>query len=288
MGEQEAVNFQRIAKAITFIKAHLKEQPSLSVIANHVNMSEFHFQRVFSDWAGVSPKKFMQYLSLDYAKQVLHQGAPPLLTVAHKAGLSGTGRLHDLFVNIEGMTPGEYKKGGQGLTINYSFGQSPFGQLVVAATKKGVCQLFFEEDECEALKALQARFPNALYQQKSDALQRAALAIYQKDWQQLTQIKLHLAGTHFQLKVWESLLKIPMGHLKTYGDVALSVGNAKAARAVGSAIGKNPVAFLIPCHRVIQATGNIGGYMWGAERKTAMLGWEAAKAEDHSVPPLSI
>jgi AraC family transcriptional regulator of adaptative response/methylated-DNA-[protein]-cysteine methyltransferase len=182
-------------------------------------------------------------------------------------------------VNIEGMTPGEFKNGGADLTINYCFAESPFGKVIVASTPKGVCNMSFEEDENKALLDLKKHFPNAKYHQITDKFQQDTLRIFQKDWSNLNKIKLHLAGTPFQLKVWESLLKIPMGTLVTYGDIAQDIGNPNSSRAVGSAIGSNPVAFLIPCHRVIQSSGKISGYFWGETKKKAIIGWEAAKME---------
>ena len=277
MIDQQQINYQRIEKAISYIKDNFKDQPSLDEVAAAVHLSPFHFQRLFTEWAGVSPKKFIQYLSLEYAKSLLKDRSSTLLDTAYETGLSGTSRLHDLFINIEGMTPGEFKNGGAGLVINYCFAESPFGKMIVASTSKGVCHMFFEDNEERALVDLEKRFPNAIYHQITDRFQQDALFIFQEDWRQLNQIKLHLAGTPFQMKVWESLLKIPMGGLSTYGDIAKSIERPKAARAVGTAIGSNPVAFLIPCHRVIQGSGNIGGYMWGPTRKSAIIGWEAAQ-----------
>jgi len=278
MNPQAQRHFERIEKAIDFIQTHFQSQPSLDEIAAAVHVSPHHFQRLFTEWAGVSPKKFMQYISLEHAKHLL-QNRMTVLQAAQETGLSGTGRLHDLFVGVEGMTPGEFKNGGANLTIRYSFAETPFGNVIVASTAKGVCHLFFEDDETRALNGLNHRFPNARFQQMTDRFQQDALFIFRKDWQRLDQIKLHLAGTPFQLKVWESLLKIPRGALTTYGDIAQDIGNPKAARAVGSAVGGNPVAFLIPCHRVIQRSGRIGGYMWGPNRKTAMIGWESAQLD---------
>ena len=277
MDDQECKNYSRIASAIDYIKLNFKDQPSLDEIAGVVGLSPFHFQRLFTQWAGVSPKKFIQYLGIEYAKNLLKEKQSTLLDTAFKTGLSGTSRLHDLFVNVEGMTPGEFKNGGENLVINYCFAESPFGKLIVASTAKGICHMFFEEDEHQAFSDLKSRFPNAEYHQVTDTLQQNALFIFQKDWKNLDQIKLHLKGTDFQLKVWETLLKIPLGTVSTYGAMAESIDRPKAARAVGTAIGSNPVAFLIPCHRVIQANGNIGGYMWGETRKSAIIGWEAAK-----------
>lgn len=277
MKAQEEINFNRIAEAISYIKANFKTQPGLEEIAEKVNLSPFHFQRLFSEWAGTTPKRFLQYISIGYAKEMLKENQS-LFDTALETGLSGTSRLHDLFVNIEGMTPGEYKNGGENLQINYSFAESPFGNIIVASTTKGICHIAFYDDESIALAHLQRQFPAAQYQQILDKEQQNALYIFSHDWSKLHQIKLHLKGTDFQLKVWEALLKIPMGKLATYGKIAKQLQNPNASRAVGTAIGDNPVAFLIPCHRVIQSSGALGGYHWGVNRKTAMIGWEAAKA----------
>lgn len=276
MKAQEEINFNRIAEAISYIRANFKTQPGLEEIAEQVNLSPFHFQRLFSDWAGTTPKRFLQYISIGYAKEMLKENQS-LFDTALETGLSGTSRLHDLFVNIEGMTPGEYKNGGENLHINYSFAESPFGNIIVASTPKGICHIAFYGDENLALANLQRQFPSAHYQQILDREQQNALYIFSYDWSKLHQIKLHLKGTDFQLKVWEALLKIPMGKLITYGNIAKQLQNPNASRAVGTAVGDNPVAFLIPCHRVIQSSGALGGYHWGVNRKTAIIGWEAAK-----------
>jgi AraC family transcriptional regulator of adaptative response/methylated-DNA-[protein]-cysteine methyltransferase len=277
MKAQEEINFNRIAEAISYIQANFKRQPGLEEIAEKVNLSPFHFQRLFSEWAGTTPKRFLQYISIGYAKEMLKENQS-LFDTALETGLSGTSRLHDLFVNIEGMTPGEYKNGGENLHINYSFAESPFGNIIVASTLKGICHIAFYDNENIALANLQRQFPAAAYQQILDKEQQNALYIFSHDWGKLHQIKLHLKGTDFQLKVWEALLKIPMGKLATYGNIAKKLQNPNASRAVGTAIGDNPVAFLIPCHRVIQSSGALGGYHWGVNRKTAIIGWEAAKA----------
>jgi AraC family transcriptional regulator, regulatory protein of adaptative response / methylated-DNA-[protein]-cysteine methyltransferase len=279
MTGQEHLNYQRIAEAIDYLRAHFRRQPSLEEVAEIIHLSPFHFQRLFTEWAGVSPKKFLQYISLEHPKQLLKDRPATLFDVAHEAGLSGTGRLHDLFISLEGMTPGEYKNGGERLSIRYRFADSPFGQVIVASTAKGVCHMAFSENELEALDDLQLRFPKAHYSQIPDGFQQHALSLFTLNRDQPHPLKLHVKGTGFQLKVWEALLQIPMGQLCTYGAVAAKAGHPTASRAVGTAIGANPVAFLIPCHRVIQASGIIGGYMWGTTRKTAMIGWEAAKVE---------
>ena len=270
-------NYDRIAQAISYIQDNFKLQPNLEEVAEKVHLSPFHFQRLFTEWAGTSPKKFLQYTSIQYAKTLLKENQATLFDTTHEIGLSSTSRLHDLFINIEGMTPAEYKNGGKDLFINYSFADSLFGNILVASTTKGVCYIAFVEDEIQAFAVLQSHFPNANFKQNLDEIQQNALWIFSHDWQKLNQIKLHLKGTDFQLKVWETLLKIPFGRLSTYGNIAKQIDKPNAARAVGTAIGDNPVAFLIPCHRVIQATGKLGGYMWGTTRKTAIIGWEATK-----------
>lgn len=277
MNEQDHINYIRIAEAIEYIRENFKDQPNLDEVAAKVHLSPFHFQRLFTDWAGVSPKKFLQYISVEHAKQLLKEKEATLFDATHETGLSSTGRLHDLFIKIEGMTPGEFKNGGESLSINYSYAESPFGNIIVASTPKGICYMAFAENEETATADLKAHFPNADFKQKLDLIQQNALYIFTHDWDKLHQIKLHLKGTDFQLKVWETLLKIPMGNLSTYGQIAGEIQNPKASRAVGTAIGSNPVAFLIPCHRVIQSSGHFGGYMWGTTRKTAIIGWEAAQ-----------
>lgn len=281
MNQQKDINYKRIEEAIDYIKLHFKTQPKLEEIAEQINLSPHHFQRLFSEWAGTSPKKFLQYISVEYAKQLLRNDTQPtLFDVTYETGLSSTSRLHDLFIQMEGMTPAEYKNGGEGLNINYSFAESQFGQLIVASTSKGICYMAFEENQQKGLDDLKSKFPNAVFHQKDDEMQHNGMAIFQDDWSDLPEIKLHLKGTDFQLKVWESLLKIPMGKLSTYGQLAIEIDNPNASRAVGTAIGSNPVAFLIPCHRVIQSSGIFGGYMWGNTRKTAIIGWEQAQLEN--------
>lgn len=282
MENQQNDNYLRIEKAINYITANFKDQPDLDEIAEQINVSPFHFQRLFTEWAGTSPKKFLQFISVEYAKGLLADNKATLLNTAFETGLSGTGRLHDLFINIEGMTPAEYKNGGIGLVINHSFAETPFGDILIASTPKGVCSMTFESADRESLIKLKERFPAATFEQKTDIHQQNALFIFRKDNQGLKNIKLHLKGTDFQLKVWSALLKIPSGSLSTYGEIAATIKNPAASRAVGTAIGSNPVAYLIPCHRVIRSTGVFGGYMWGTNRKTAMIGWEAAKINDIS------
>ncbi|UPQ75476.1 bifunctional helix-turn-helix domain-containing protein/methylated-DNA--[protein]-cysteine S-methyltransferase [Chryseobacterium nepalense] len=277
MSTQNQLDYERIAKAIEYIRSNFKLQPSLEEVAEKIHLSPAHFQKMFSDWAGTSPKKFLQFISLEHAKSLLKEEKASLFDTAFETGFSSTSRLHDLFVKIEGMSPAEYKNGGKNLNINYSFSDSPFGKLIAASTEKGICYMAFENDIYKALGDLQSRFPNASFIERPDELQANALSIFNKDWTKLNTVKLHLKGTDFQLKVWESLLTIPMGKLSTYGSLAGKIGHPNASRAVGTAIGSNPVAFLIPCHRVIQSSGKIGGYMWGPDRKQLMIGWESSQ-----------
>lgn len=277
MNDQEAVNYQRIAEAIDYIKSNFRDQPDLDEVAEKVNLSPFHFQRLFTSWAGVSPKKFLQYTSIDYAKNLLKHKSASLFDVANETGLSGTGRLHDLFVKIEAMTPGEYKNGGENLEIHYSFSETPFGQIIIGSTERGICYLAFIDNPAEGLKGLVGHFPNGKFIESNVTKHKLVVEFFLGLSNNSNPIKLHIKGTEFQLKVWEALLKIPFGNLSTYGSLATEIKQPTASRAVGTAIGSNPIAYLIPCHRVIQSTGNFGGYMWGSTRKTAIIGWEAAK-----------
>ena len=280
MSEQNNIDFNRIADAIDIIKNNFTAQPSLDEIAKKINVSPSHFQKMFTEWAGVSPKKFTQYITIGHAKKMLgntkQNETATLFETAVETGLSGTGRLHDLFINIEGMTPGEFKNGGENLTIHYSFTFTVFGNIIVASTLKGICHIAFIEDQEIGIQHLFKCFPKANFIYSEEEIHLKVKNIFSDNYNNIGKLKLHLKGTPFQLKVWEALLKIPMGKLATYGNIAQAVNSPKAARAVGSAIGDNPVAYLIPCHRIIRATGLFGEYMWGAKRKTAMIGWEAA------------
>jgi AraC family transcriptional regulator, regulatory protein of adaptative response / methylated-DNA-[protein]-cysteine methyltransferase len=270
------LDYQRIEQAIRFIRENFQDQPDLDEIARQIHLSPFHFQRLFKEWAGVSPKKFLQFTSIEYAKQLLHQ-QKTLATVSFETGLSGTSRLHDLFIQIEGMTPGEYQQGGKNLHIYYSHAETVFGNILIASTEKGICHISFVQETSD-LTALINRFPAALLEQKTDLHQQEALKMFRDDWSDLDKVKLHLKGTPFQIKVWNALLQIPMGSLKSYLEIANEIGDPKASRAVGTAIGNNPIAYIIPCHRVITSSGNLGGYHWGIDRKSAIIGWESAKA----------
>lgn len=277
MNTQQEIDYNRIAKVIRYINANFRQQPSLEELAEQVHLSPYHFQRLFKQWAGTSPKKFLQYISLNHAKNLLKDRQATLFDTSYDTGLSGTARLHDLFVNIEGMTPAEFKNGGVNLRIMYNFHSSPFGNLLVASTSKGICHMAFYTDQDKEFSALVNKFPKAIYYRKTDNHQQNALRVFNHDLSDIEDIKLHLKATNFQLKVWEALLKIPFGELSTYGKLAKQIGNPKASRAVGTAIGSNCVAVLIPCHRVIQSTGAIGGYKWETPRKSAIIGWEQAQ-----------
>lgn len=277
MSEQQLFDFERIATAIEYMYTNFRSQPGLDEVAAQVNMSPFHFQRMFQEWAGVSPKKFSQYLNVNNARNILKDSQLNLFDTATETGLSGTGRLYDLFVKIEGMTPGEYKNGGKSLKINYLISQSIFGQMLTASTGKGICYLAFSEDKGQMLTELKELFPNASFTEQTDEGIEQVIRFFGLDWNNPKEIKLHLKGTAFQLKVWETLLKIPEGQLATYGEIAKKIQNPKATRAVGSAVGDNPVSFLIPCHRIIRSSGVLGQYHWGPARKKAMIGWEAVR-----------
>jgi AraC family transcriptional regulator, regulatory protein of adaptative response / methylated-DNA-[protein]-cysteine methyltransferase len=272
-------DFERITRAIEYITSNRKQQPTLDQVAAEVNLSPYHFQRMFSEWAGVSPKKFLQYLTVEYAKQLLTSGQHlTLFNAADEAGLSGPGRLHDLFVNIESMTPAEYRDGGAGVKICYSTSQSSFGPYLVASTPTGVCHLAFFDGELEsAIAQLKSSWPMAKFVEAPDGHQEKVHRFFNHELQPGNKLNLHLRGTPFQLKVWEALLKIRSGELATYGTVASTIGQPAASRAVGSAVASNPVGFIIPCHRVIRSAGIVGDFRWGEPRKRAMIGWEASQ-----------
>lgn len=274
MRSQANIDFERIKCAINFIDINYKQQPSLDEVAASVHLSSTHFHLLFKEWAGVSPKQFLQFITISHAKVLLKEGRESLLNSSVDLGLSSSSRLHDLFINIEAMTPGEYKNAGKGLVIDYTFADSRWGNVLIASSHKGICHLSFYEDEHLALNSLINEYSNATFQEKRKELHDTGLAAL--SGRGVSNLSLHLRGTDFQLKVWEALLRIPFGQLVSYGDLATDIGQPTASRAVGTAIGNNPVAYLIPCHRVIQATGAFGGYKWDMLRKKSIIGWESA------------
>ncbi|MEM6713564.1 MAG: methylated-DNA--[protein]-cysteine S-methyltransferase [Cyanobacteria bacterium P01_C01_bin.147] len=277
-----SLDYERVAAAIAFIQSHHEQQPDLATVARHVHLSEHHFQKVFTRWAGVSPKRFVQLLTLESTKRRLAT-TQSLLTVALDSGLSSPSRLHDLYVRFEAMTPADYRDGGRGLTIAYGLHPTRFGTTLIAQTERGICNLQFCEltDSLAPVDRLQRQWPQAKLLQRPEQTQpiadRLNHSLTTANGQPLSVM---VKGTNFQTQVWRALLTLPWGHLATYQDIANHLGKPKAARAVGTAIGANPVGYFIPCHRVIRATGEIGGYHWGPLRKTVMLGWEAAQYQE--------
>ncbi|EPW3087664.1 methylated-DNA--[protein]-cysteine S-methyltransferase [Acinetobacter baumannii] len=272
--------FAAIATIIEYLYEHLDQQPSLEDVATYMNLSPSYIQRQLQEWVGISPKKFVQYMSLQQAKYYLMQQRS-LLDAALNTGLSGTGRLHDLFIQLEGMTPGEYKQQGDGVELNYSVETSPFGDLLVVSSDKGICSVRFVDHSENIQEIVKQYFPKAQLKNHSPIWHQQIAQWFRQDFSEHLQQKLplNLAGTPFQLQVWEALLTIPEGQLRTYQDIAEQIGKPKAVRAVATAIGQNPIAYLIPCHRVIRATGMVGEYHWQKGRKLALLAWEMAKQQ---------
>jgi AraC family transcriptional regulator, regulatory protein of adaptative response / methylated-DNA-[protein]-cysteine methyltransferase len=278
-------DWRRMARAIRWLSEHYQDQPSLEEASETAGLSPFHFQRVFTRYVGVSPKSFVGHLTLDHAKQELARGTS-VLGAALDAGLSGSSRLHDLCLKIEAMTPGDYARGGEGLAIDTGFHDCPFGVCLVMATEKGVCGLAFgdEDEEARMMDDMRARWPRAVFTPNPARTGRIAAQIFEhRDGE----LRLHLLGTPWQMKVWEALLAIPEGKLATYRDVADRLGNARASRAVGTAVGRNPISLLIPCHRVLGSDGTLTGYHWGLPRKRAMLAMEAARYDRPSTSAIA-
>lgn len=274
--ETNAPHYELIEAAMAWLADMRAEQPSLEELAEHIGYAPAHLQRVFTQWVGISPKRFLSFLTLDYAKQRLAE-SDSVLDAALEAGLSGPGRLHDLFVTHEAITPGDYKRRGEGLAIQWGWHPSPFGEALVMQTERGLCGLAFATDNKAAVFAnMAARWPAAQIVEAPQATTALAAAVFGQNGQR---IPLHLSGTNFQIRVWEALLRIPDGNLVPYQWVAKAIGQPKAARAVGAAIGRNPVSFLIPCHRAILTSGYLRNYEWGLPRKMAMIGWEASRRQ---------
>lgn len=276
-------DYQRIEKAIRFIEANANAQPNLEEIAASQNLSPFHFQRMFSQWVGVTPKRFLQTLTVERAKQLLAE-SKPILEVSDEVGLSAASRLHDHFVQLEAVTPGQYKTAGKGLTIQYGVHNTNFGKAFIATTERGICKISFVDGEgCplgrrqSEVDRLKQDWPMALIEENVEVTSSAASAVFENARDPDRPISLYVRGTNFQVMVWKALLQIPQASLQSYSGVASAVGRDSAVRAVGTAIGANPVAFLIPCHRVVRQTGGIGGYRWGETRKHALHAWESAR-----------
>ncbi len=281
MNEKYALSeqYKTVEKAIGYLEENFQDQPSLEKIAASVHLSKYHFQRTFKRWAGVTPSQFLHYLTVEYAKERL-QEAQSIFDTTLDAGLSSPGRLHDLFVTFEAMTPGEYKNLGKDLVIHYGIHPSPFGECLLATTERGICALRFispdgEEQVIEQLKSEWSEATFVREQELTGEVVRKLFSPYKPEKRR--EFHLHLKGTNFQYQVWQALLKVPPGSMVTYGDVANKMGKPTAARAVANAVANNPVAYLIPCHRVIRSTGKAHQYRWGSTRKKAILGWEAAQ-----------
>lgn len=281
---QYELDYYRIEKAILYLRAAHKKQPTLSEVARHVGLSEYHFQRLFSRWAGISPKGFLQFLTLQHAKTLLEDADQSVLQAALEAGLSGGGRLHDLFVHLEAMTPGEYKRGGIGVKIRYGFHPTPYGLAMICTTEKGICGLAFtdEDERDDAIAYQQQRWPLSRFTEDAEATSGYIRRIFHGNDD--TPISCLLRGTEFQCQVWQALLSIPAGEVTTYSSIASSVGRPNSVRAAANAVGANPIAYLIPCHRVIRSTGALGGYRWGTQRKQAMLARESVRGRAQKNP----
>jgi AraC family transcriptional regulator of adaptative response/methylated-DNA-[protein]-cysteine methyltransferase len=271
-------DYTRVERAILYLEENFRRQPSLTEIARKVNLSEYHFHRLFTRWAGISPKRFLQFLTAEHARRLLRESAD-VLDAAYEAGLSGAGRLHDLIVNVYAVTPGELKGEGAGLTIRFGVHPSPFGDCFVAVTDRGICAVsfLFPERGREEWKELEKRWSRATFRESQAGTRDVVNRIFDPSrWKNGSPLSVIVRGTNFQVKVWEALLRIPPGFAVSYEDVAVFLGAPEASRAVGSAVARNPVAFLIPCHRVIRKTGDFGDYHFGAPRKKAILAWEGA------------
>ena len=275
--EKQTHDYDMVKHTLAFISENWRDQPSLDTLADQAGLSPTHLQRLFTRWAGLSPKAFLQAVTLDHARGLLRDSAS-ILDASYELGLSGPGRLHDLFVTHEGMSPGIYKAHGRGLNIQYGFHDCPFGRALILITSEGLAGLAFADHgkEKSALADMTARWPEATYVENQQATASYAKRIFESErWKPDQPLKIVFIGTDFEIRVWETILRIPFGKASTYSDIACHIGKPKAARAVGSAVGKNPISFVVPCHRVLEKSGGLGGYHWGLTRKRAILGWEA-------------
>jgi len=273
-------DYARIEQVINYLEKNANRQPSLNEIADSIHLSEYHFQRLFTHWVGISPKRFLQFITKEHAKLLLTKSAS-ILETAYQVGLSSPGRLHDLFITWEAVTPGEYKLRGAGLSINYGFHPTPFGEILLGCTDRGICNLSFvmPMGHSEALESMRKNWPKARLVKNPSITQPLIGRIFHSTIQSpISPLRLYLSGSTFQLKVWEALLRIPSGNVVSYRDVASYLGAPRASRAVGNALASNPVAVLIPCHRVINSMGEFGHYHYGDARKVALLGWEMARS----------
>lgn len=278
--KHDIANYRRIEQAISFLESNFQNQPSLDEIASNVGLSKYHFQRLFKSFAGITPTQFMHYLTVEYAKSRLIE-ASSVFESALDSGLSGGGRLHDMFVSIEAVTPGEYKEQGKGVIIQYGTHSTPFGNVFIAITKRGICSIRFvgtDEDANRVVMEMKSEWPNANFRQDQSATRSIIGSAFGQD-KKAEKLTLRVKGTNFQIKVWQALLKIPEGYLVSYQDVATHIGKPDATRAVASAIARNPIAYLIPCHRVISKAGKLHQYRWGQTRKKILIGYEAARFE---------
>jgi AraC family transcriptional regulator of adaptative response/methylated-DNA-[protein]-cysteine methyltransferase len=278
---QKAEDYRRVEKAIRYLEDNFRSRPTLDEIAENAFLSKYHFTRLFKRWAGISPMRFMQFLTLEYTKRKLDE-AESILDASYDAGLSGPGRLHDLFVTFDAMTPGEYKNLGRGLIIEYGFHPAPFGTCLLAKTDRGICHLSFidPDDNESAPNRLRSQWPDSEFIENREATGSIVRSIFTtKPENESRSFHLLVKGTNFQVNVWRALLAIPGGRVVSYGNLANRIGRPGSARAVAGAAAVNPVAYLIPCHRVIAESGQIHGYRWGTARKKAIIGWEAAKTE---------
>jgi AraC family transcriptional regulator, regulatory protein of adaptative response / methylated-DNA-[protein]-cysteine methyltransferase len=274
----DSETYERIARAIAFMRQNHLNQPDLATIAQQVHLSEYHFQRLFTRWAGISPKRFLQYLTVEYAKSKIAETAN-LLDLTVDSGLSSPGRLHDLFVKLEAMSPGEFKAGGKGLQIGYGIHSTPFGDCLIATTSRGICNLHFLDTTSKeaAEHTLRSEWFNADITQDQQATKEICDRVFEPVTADSKPLVLCVKGTNFQIQVWRALLRVPFGGITTYQGLAEAMGRPTAARAVGNALGRNPVGYLIPCHRVIRESGELGGFRWGLDRKTVLMGWEASQ-----------
>jgi AraC family transcriptional regulator of adaptative response/methylated-DNA-[protein]-cysteine methyltransferase len=276
--EENHINYQRIEQAIKYLEENFKTQPELDEVAEKVHLSPFHFQRIFTEWAGISPKRFLQFLTVDYLKEKLQQ-SKNIVEAAEAAGLSGQSRVYDLFTTLEAVTPAEYKMKGSGIRIDYGFHLTPFGMALIGVTERGICWLSFlgsDEDQRPSLEEMKSYWHNSIFHEDREISKAFAEQIFHLN-PESKKLHLFVKGTNFQIKVWEALLKIPTGQVTTYQDIAQAIQNPKAVQAVGSAVGSNHVAYLIPCHRVIRKDGILGEYRWSSARKKGIIGWEMAK-----------